>query len=312
MIHRRDMLAAAAASAALPAVARAQGSEAAPRFHALRVGALPVTIVQDGTVLRPDVTRGLVVNAQPEQVAAALSAGGVQGTRYDNPYNQTVVGTRSGLVLIDTGNGQGGAPGTGQMFAALRAAGLDPSAVTTVLFTHFHPDHVGGLLNADGSAAFPNAAIKVPAREWAYWNDSGEESRATEFRRPNFANARRRFAPYAAKVEQFGAGAEVASGITAVSTPGHSPGHTSFLVSDGPAQLMVIGDVVTAPPVFMANPEWYPPVDMDPTQAVATRKALLDRVAADRVPIIGYHFPLPATGQVERAGSGYRLVPGDP
>jgi glyoxylase-like metal-dependent hydrolase (beta-lactamase superfamily II) len=94
-----------------------------------------------------------------------------------------------------------------------------------------------------------------------------------------------------------------------VFTPGHSPGHVSFLVTDGGAQCLVIGDAVTTPALFMANPEWYPIFDMDPAQAVETRKRVLDRVAAERMPVIGYHFPFPATGRVETAGTGYRLVP---
>jgi len=101
----------------------------------------------------------------------------------------------------------------------------------------------------------------------------------------------------------------VAPGITAVASNGHSPGHTSFLVADGSAQLLVIGDAVTTPALFMANPEWYPVFDMDPAKAIATRRAMLDRAATDRIQVVGYHFPFPATGRVERAALGYRLVP---
>ncbi len=101
----------------------------------------------------------------------------------------------------------------------------------------------------------------------------------------------------------------MAPGITAVASNGHSPGHTSFLVADGSAQLLVIGDAVTTPALFMANPEWYPVFDMDPAKAIATRRAMLDRAATDRIQVVGYHFPFPATGRVERAALGYRLVP---
>ncbi len=310
MPNRRDILLGAATLAAVPgALAAQEAAPSAPRFHRMTVGSLPVAVVQDGVARLPDVTRSFVPGVPAEAVSAALAAAGTPGPGLDNPYNQTIVQTCAGLVLLDTGFGQGGPPGTGQRPAAMRAAGFDPAAVTMVVISHFHGDHVGGLLAPDGTPAFPNAAIKVPEAEWAFWNDAGEESRASEARRPGFANARRRFAPYAEKVERFRPGAEVAPGITAVDTRGHSPGHVSFLIADGTAQCLVIGDAVIAPALFMANPEWYPMFDMDPTQAVEMRKRLLERAAAERMPVVGYHFPFPATGRVERAGTGYRLVP---
>ena len=318
MPNRRDVLLGAAALATAPGVLAAQqpapqgaapAAPPAPRFHRMTVGSLPVAIVQDGSNRRPDATQGFIPGVSAEAVSAALAAAGTPGPALDNPYNQTVVQTRAGLVLIDTGFGQGAPPGTGQMPAAIRAAGFDPAAISVVVVSHFHGDHVGGLLAPDGTAAFPNAAIKVPEAEWVFWNDAGEESRASEARKPGFANARRRFAPYAEKVERFRPGTEVAPSVTAVDTRGHSPGHTSFLVSDGNAQCLVIGDAITTPALFMANPEWYPTFDMDPAQAVDTRKRLLERAAAERMPVIGYHFPFPTTGRVERAGTGYRLVP---
>lgn len=309
-MHRRDlMLGAAAAAASLPVLGHAQTAPAAPQFHRMQVGTVAVTIVHDGALSR-DVGQNFVANATPEQVRAALAAVGTAGTTIQNPYNQTVVQTRAGIVLIDAGFGQGAPAGLAQRTAAMRAAGIDPAAVAMVVFTHFHGDHIGGLIGPDGQPAFPNAMIKVPEREWVFWNDAGEESRAAENRRPGFAQVRQRFAPYAARVERFNPGAEVAPGITAIDTAGHSPGHVSFLIADGSAQCLVIGDAVITPGVFLANPEWYPIFDMDPTRAVATRKALLERAATERMPVIGYHFPMPATGRVERAGTGYRLVTG--
>ena len=304
-MHRRDLLIGAAAAATLPGLAVAQ-TAAAPRFHRMTVGSLPVTVLFDGEVSR-DVAQGnFVPNVTPDQLRAAL--GGT--TTIQNPYNLTVVETRGGLVLFDTGFGQGAAAGLGQHRAAMQAAGIDPARIAVVVFTHFHPDHISGLIAADGSTAFPNAVVKVPEREWIFWNDAGEESRVAEGRRANFGLVRARFAPYAAKLERFAPGAEVAPGVTAIATPGHSPGHTSFLVADGNQQLIVIGDAVTTPGLFLANPEWYPMFDMDPTQAVASRKALLDRTATDRIQVVGYHFPFPGTGRVERAGTGYRLIAG--
>jgi glyoxylase-like metal-dependent hydrolase (beta-lactamase superfamily II) len=317
MHHRRSLLAAAFVAPAIPSAMLTPGgqgcfAQSGPAgFHRIQVGSLPVTVVTDGVVRRPDATQGLVVNASPEQVTAAMQAGGLSGPGIDNPYNVTFVQTRRGLVALDAGNGSGANASVGRMVENMRAAGLDPDQVVLVAHTHFHGDHIGGLLTAAGTPLFPKAEVAVPEREWSFWTDAGEESRAAESRRPNFANVRRRFAPYEQKLSRFAPGAEVAPGITAVPTPGHSPGHTSFLVSDGNAQLLVLGDCVTTPVLFVSNPDWYPVFDMDPPLAVETRKRILDRAATERLQVVGYHFPMPATGRVERAGaSSYRLVPG--
>jgi glyoxylase-like metal-dependent hydrolase (beta-lactamase superfamily II) len=308
-ITRRTAIAAGAGAVLAARQGRAQPGPAP--VHRTRLGALEVLVVNDGFATR-DVMRGFIPGATEAEIAAALAAGGgTPGQPFANPYNVTFLRGPGGLVMFDAGTGGQSGPQTGTLGANMRAAGLDPAQVVRVIQTHFHPDHINGLVDREGKPVFPNATISVPAREWSFWLDPAEESRAPEARRANFALARRRFDAYAGKVSTFAPGAEVMPGVTAVATPGHSPGHTSFLVADGAQQLMVLGDAVTNPVFFMANPGWYPVLDMDPAQAVETRRRILDRLATDRIPVIGYHFPMPATGRVERAGTGYRLVPAD-
>lgn len=311
-MHRRHVMLGAAAALATPALLRAAPAAAqAPAppptipFHRTRVGGLDVLVVNDGSGWRPDATRGFVVNAQADEVARVLAGQGIANPVLPNSWNATLVRTGGQTVLIDTGRG---GP-NGRLAANLAAAGVDPARIDLVVITHFHGDHIGGLLGADGSPAFPAARVVVPEAEWAFWTDAGEEARAPDSRRPGFAMARRLFAPYGARVTRIAPGAEVAPGIRAVQTHGHSPGHASYLVADGSEQLMVIGDAVTAPELFVARPDWFPGFDQDPATAVATRRALLDRLATDRIPAVGYHWAMPGVGRVERADGGFRLVP---
>jgi glyoxylase-like metal-dependent hydrolase (beta-lactamase superfamily II) len=310
MIRRRILfsmtLAAPALLRAAPGLAQAP-SAPAPVFHRTRLGALEVTVLNDGTGSRGDVTQGGVQNAPAEEIARVLAAQGIAGTVLANSWNPTLVRGPAGTVLLDTG--RGGA--NGRLQASLRAAGVEPAEVTLVVITHFHGDHIGGLVGADGTAAYPNARLLVPARELAFWTDAGEEARASEGRRPGFALTRRNLAPYADRTATFEDGAALAPGLTAVATNGHSPGHSSILIADGAAQLMVIGDAVTAPELFVPMPDWAPAQDMDPAMAARTRRALLDRLATDRIPVIGYHWPMPAVARIERAGTGFRKLPAE-
>jgi len=312
-MDRRTTLLAAGAALALPALLRstpaaAQAPAAPPPtlpFHRTRVGALAVTVVNDGSNWRPDATAGFVLNAQPEEVRAVLAAQGITNPILPNSFNVTLVQTGGQTVLLDTGRG-----GPGLVPANLVAAGTPLASVDRVVITHFHGDHIGGLIQADGSATFPRARLSVPAGETAYWTDAGEESRAPANRRPGFALVRRVFAAYEGRIDQVAPGATVAPGVTAVASFGHAPGHTSYLIADGGQQLMVIGDVTTSAELFLPRPDWYPGFDMDPPTAIATRRALMDRLVTDRIPMVAYHFAMPGIGRVEKTGAGYRFIAG--
>lgn len=302
-------LAAPALLRAAPAAAQALPTDPGPAFHRTRVGALEVTVVTDGLAPRSAANPGVVANATPEQVTAALRAAGFPGPEFLQPFTPTVVRTPAGLVAIDVGTGGIAGPQSGRFVANMREAGLDPAQVTTVLITHLHADHFSGLATNEGAAVFPNARVLVPQADWAYWNDPAEESRARDLLRPGFAAVRRRFAPYQGRIETFAPGAQVAPGITAIDAPGHSPGHAVYRIADGGQQLVVTGDAMHMPPFYFANPDWFIAFDSDPAMAVATRRRLLDQFATDRIPVVVYHAAMPATGLVERAGTGYRLVP---
>lgn len=315
-MNRRTMLLGAGAALATPvllraapALSQALPTAPGPAFHRVAVGGLEVTVVTDGTAARTAANPGVVANASPEQVTAALRAAGFPGPEFLQPFNPTVVRTSAGLVALDVGTGGALGPQTGRYLDNLRAAGIDPAQIAAVVLTHLHGDHYNGLTTADGAAVFPNARIMVPQREWAFWTDESQEGRVRDLLRPNFAGVRRRFAPYQGKVETFAGGAEVMPGITALDSPGHTPGHVVFRIADGGQQMMVTGDALHMPPFYFVNPDWFIAFDSDPALAVETRKRLLDQLATDRIPTVVYHAAMPATGRVERAGTGYRLVP---
>ncbi|WP_338663090.1 MBL fold metallo-hydrolase [Pararoseomonas sp. SCSIO 73927] len=322
-MDRRALLAAGLAAPALIPAAMAQTAATAPAaappppqapgFYRFRVGTALVTMVHDGQGARPNPTQGFVRNASAEEVTTSLRAQGLDPAQITIPFTIPVVRTARGTVMFDTGNGPQTAADSriGQLQANLSAAGIDPASIDIIAFTHFHGDHIGGLLDGSGNAAFPRARVVVPEKEWAFWMDEGQAARAPEAMRPAFANVRRRFAPYDSRIERIGDGAEVLPGLRGIDTPGHTPGHMSFQLTDGTASLMILGDLTNRPELNLANPGWHLVFDMDPTMAEATRRKVFDRVAADRTPCVAYHWPFPARGTVVKEGNGYRLLPAD-
>ncbi|MFO1049811.1 MAG: MBL fold metallo-hydrolase [Geminicoccaceae bacterium] len=294
-------------TSALAAVATENGAQP-PAFYRLKVGGIEVIRVHDGVAVRP-LDAGFVRNAELGDVQAALAAVFQPTDELIIPFTATLVRTPQHTVLIDTGLGDLGPPTAGQLRRNLAAAGIEAAAVDTVVLSHFHGDHINGLRWKDGTAAFPNATLMAPEAEWAFWMDDGQMSRAPEAMRPAFAGVRRVFGPVAQQVVQFGDGQEVVPGIRAMAAPGHTPGHTVFLIGDGDRQLLIWSDTTNKPELFVRHPEWQAVFDMDGAQAAATRLRLLDMAASDRLEVAGFHFPFPATGHIGRTGGGYDFVP---
>ena len=319
-MERRSLMVGAAAALAAPALLRgspvlAQAPAAplaqAPGFFRFRVGGLTVTMLHDGSRAIP-LTNGFIRNAPLEEVQRVLAESFLPTDTLRISFTLTAVQTPRGLVLFDTGNGpQQGASTVGLLPQAMRAAGLDPAQVTSVVFSHFHGDHISGLLTAEGTPAFPNAELVVPATEWAWWTEAGNESRSPETQRGNFANTARRFGPYQGKVRQAAAGSEVVPGITSIAANGHTPGHTIYRIADGNDQLLFLADLTNRPELLARRPDFHAVFDFDPQMAEATRRRVFDMASADRIRVTGYHFPFPAAGYMAKDGNGYRFVPMD-
>ncbi len=313
-VTRRSLLttgSALAAASALPmAPARAASppvGKQAPGFYRFKVGDFEVTAIHDGHFDRP--IEGLIKNAEVADVKKALEAAALPNDKFRLMFTTVVVNTGAKLVLLDTGFADNGPPTTGTWMTNFTAAGYDPKNVDTIIISHFHGDHINGIRKKDGSAVFPNAEVVVPTAEWAFWMDDGKMSAAPDPMKPAFATVRRVFGPIAKDVKQFEGGKEVAPGITAVSTPGHTPGHTSFMISSGSGKLLVVSDITNQPAVFARNPAWQAVFDMDGELATTTRRKMLDMAATEKTQVSFYHAPFPATGYIVKDGQGYNLIP---
>ncbi|CAN5308567.1 MBL fold metallo-hydrolase [soil metagenome] len=320
-LTRRHALAGAAFLSAAPLLPALPANAAAPAagkqnasFYRYKVGDAEVTVISDGAMTFP-LGEGFVLNAKKDEVNAALEKAFRPRDKMTINFGPLVINTGGKLVVVDTGNG----PATfaaskgaaGQFASNMAAAGIDPKAIDVVVISHFHGDHVNGLLTADNQLAFPNAEVLVPAVEWTYWMDDGEMSRASGDRMAGlFKNNRRVFeAGLKKKVTPYEWGKEVAPGMLAVESIGHTPGHTSYVLSSGADKVFIQSDVTNDPDLFARNPGWHLMYDQDPAQAEATRRKIYDMIAAEKLSVQGFHYPFPGLAHLEKDSVGYRWIP---
>jgi glyoxylase-like metal-dependent hydrolase (beta-lactamase superfamily II) len=275
------------------------------------VGDIEVVTVPDGQRTFP-LPHDFILNASRSEINTALVEADMKPDEMTIVFNPILIRTGGKQILIDTGNGVAAAgqspAGPGLLMESLAAAGVAASEIDLVVISHFHSDHINGLLLPDGSLAFPNAGITVPEPEWDFWTSEEQFARAPAGRmRALFENVLRVFASAQERTERHAWGKDVSAGITSVGTPGHSIGHTSYIISSGNAKLFVQSDVTNHPALFVSHPEWHAVFDHDPEKAEITRRKVYDMLVAEDMPVQGFHFPLPSCGRVERTKSGYRI-----
>jgi glyoxylase-like metal-dependent hydrolase (beta-lactamase superfamily II) len=282
------------------AFAQQAGGAEVVRF---RVGEIEVIQLYDGTWQKAHDPK-FIRNATVEETKAALRAGGLTDAHVPIPFTVTAVRVGGRLVLFDSGTGAQVAPTAGNITKnnLWAAAGIDPGKVETIIVTHFHPDHITGLMAKDTNAAiFPNATIHVPAAEYRFWTNPSVTAGAAKRIQSVF--------PGWKNIRQFEGEVEVVPGVRAISTPGHTPGHTSYHLSSGNRQLIVLGDVTNIRALNLTNPGWHLAFDADPNLAEANRRKLFDRAVAESITMTGYHWGQPGAGTIARAGNGYAFTP---
>ncbi|HVV62689.1 MAG TPA: MBL fold metallo-hydrolase [Pseudolabrys sp.] len=311
-LSRRRLIAGSAAIAASTAMPARSAAPAAgvqgPGVYRTKIGSYEVTALYDGIWYLP-IDNKFVRNASGRAVNRALTAAFLAPDILPVSFTALMVNTGTKLILIDTGTAGQIADTAGAMLSNLAAAGVEPKQIDTIVISHFHPDHIDGIKTKDGDKVFPNAEILVPEPEWSFWMDDGNESRAKQPVLRYFRNARRIFKDIAGEVRRFKPGAEVAPGIISIPAYGHTPGHTAFSIASGNQSMMVMSDTARNPYLFVRHPDWQPTFDMDGPLAVAARRHMLDRAAADRMLVEAYHFPFPASGHVVKTRTGFELVP---
>lgn len=278
-------------------------------FVKFKVGDIEVTQIYDGIWLKAH-DPGFVKNASLDDVKGALKKAGATDEYVPIPFTVTIIKSKGKTLMFDASTGGQVAPTAGLMMKTnMFKAGFEPSKIDVIAVTHFHPDHIWGLISKEtNSRVFPFADIVVPAVEYKYWTDPALIQKLPEGARgaPTRIQATM---PKWKNLRQIEDGKEVIPGVRAMAMPGHTPGHTGYVVTSGKQRLIVSGDITNIPSLFMRNPGWHAVFDTDGPMAEATRRKVFTQVVADNTMINGYHWGLPGVGHVKKDGNGYAFVP---
>ena len=295
-------------TAAVPAPAPAAEPAPAPKVEntkPLMVGDLQAMAVRDGFLEFPNDNKVFGVGHTPEEVAALLTSAGLPTDKLQLSLQPLLVQTVDRVLLFDTGAGSNFGPNAGQLLANLTAAGTDPKSVTDIFISHVHGDHVGGLVDANGALNFPNAKIHIAKAEWKFLEGLGAE----KAKNVGVSNYDALVAGMKPKVDAFAPGSELVKGtVKAVDIKGHTPGHSGYLITQGPDSLLYVGDSMHHSIVSVQKAEWPMNFDSDQATGAKSRAALIADSAAKGQRIYAVHFPFPGVGKFEKQGEGFVWV----
>lgn len=275
----------------------------------LEFGTTRIDSLSDGYLVLPG--SFLLADRPVEDAAEIMARYGLTTDGLQPACNVTLVRDGTNIVLFDTGSGPDFMPSAGKLPDALDALGLTAADITHVVFTHAHPDHIWGTLDDFDDPMFPDATHMIGKTEFDYWIDDATVDRIGEARAVFAVGAKRRLDAIEDQIETFTDGTEILPGIAARATFGHTPGHMSFEVRQGSESVLITGDAIANHHVAFERPDWHSGGDQDADLGAATRKALLDQLAQDKMQLIGFHLPGGGIGRAERNGDSYRFIPED-
>ncbi|MBN9672563.1 MBL fold metallo-hydrolase [Roseibium aggregatum] len=304
-LTRRQVL---SAGVALTATGLAGVPGRAVAEASLAVGDHELTVFSDGHLSLP--MNFVLPNQSEQEISELLTPHGLATDALRPDCNVTLLRSGDRLVLFDVGAGANFQPTAGELPGKLDEAGIDPSDITDVVLTHGHPDHLWGILDDFDDPFYPEATIWVPQAEWDFWRADDTLAKTPEARKSFVVGAQARFEAIEDQVSMIKPDQEIFPGVEAVDTSGHTPGHMSYAIHGGAESVFIIGDAITNSIISFEKPEWISGTDTDGEKGVKTRLRLLDRLAQDKSRVIGFHFPNPGEGRVEKTGDGYTYVAG--
>lgn len=293
----------------LSAFGGAWAAEPSANFHRFKVGEIEVTALSDGTL---ELSTTLFHDPQGADFTPLLTAKGITPPKLPTSLNVFLIKNGKKFILIDSGAGQVFGPTLGKLPLVLKAAGVLPEQIEAILLTHLHGDHVGGLLDEKGQRLYPNATVYLAQAEHDFYLGKDALSKVPEAQKGTAQTAQKMAAPYiqAGKWKPFAPGALAIDGIVALSAPGHTAGHTVYVVSNKGQKLLVMGDLLHSAAIQFARPEVTVDFDFDQPMARNSRKNLfLAQAAKDQGLIAGSHLPFPGVGRLRGEGTGYVFEP---
>ncbi len=279
----------------------------APTFYRFNVGNAEVTVVSDGALTLGD-PKGTFTGVPDEEMRKMLSDNFLSPTNVVLEQNSPIVNMGDKLVLFDTGLGtaKNFGPTTGRQQKSMKEAGIKAEDIDAVVFSHGHIDHIGGVVDENNKALFPNAQFYIAQNDFDFWTDEGKMgSPVKDF----IVHAHKDLLPVRDRIVFYKDGQEFLPGIQAMLAPGHTVGHTIFMITSEGKSFAYLADLTHHPVLLMEKPRMEFAYDTDPKQSAASRVKMLDMMAANKIAVMIYHYPWPGIGHVVKTGEGFHDIP---